>query len=72
MTDKEINSLEYLSGAFKGLSAGKKDHLLKTARSLLKIQDGKNSPAAAKTAPRSKKEEFSSPDSPQAYAGGKI
>ena len=44
MTETESKSLEYLSGAFKGLSAEKKDSVLKTARALLKVQDANNYP----------------------------
>ena len=39
MMISELNALEYLSGVFKGLSVEKKDCVLDTARSLLKIQD---------------------------------
>jgi hypothetical protein len=43
MSDME-SSLEYLSGAFKGLSTEKKDSVLHTARALLKVQDANNYP----------------------------
>ena len=42
MSDKESNGLEYLSGAFKGLSAEKQDHVLNVARSLLEVQNNKD------------------------------
>jgi len=38
MGKKEFDSLGYLSRVFKGLSVEKKDHVLITARSLLRIQ----------------------------------
>jgi hypothetical protein len=44
MMETESNNLEYLSEAFKGLSCEKKDNVLTTARSLLKIQDANKYP----------------------------
>ena len=44
MPDIESNGLEYLRRAFKGLSVEKKDSVLITARSLLKIQNDNNYP----------------------------
>jgi hypothetical protein len=44
MPETELSSLEYLSRAFKGLSYEKKDNVLNTARSLLKIQDDNKYP----------------------------
>jgi hypothetical protein len=51
MPDRESNSLEYLSMAFKGLSAEKKDYVLDIAQSLLKVQDDKNYLVNSKTVP---------------------
>jgi succinate dehydrogenase flavin-adding protein (antitoxin of CptAB toxin-antitoxin module) len=39
MAEMEVDSLEYLSKAFKGLSDEKQDYVLKTAKSLLEVQD---------------------------------
>jgi len=44
MTKTEFFTLKYLSGVFLGLSTEKKDCVLNTARSLLKIQDDNNFP----------------------------
>jgi len=48
MPEKESDSLEYLCGAFKGLSPGKQDHVLDVARSLLEVQD-ENVPDTSET-----------------------
>jgi len=39
MSEKVFKNIEYVSGAFKGLSPGKQDHILDIARSLLEVQD---------------------------------
>ncbi|MDR0301209.1 MAG: hypothetical protein LBI04_02730 [Treponema sp.] len=57
MTGTEINNLEYISGAFKGLSAEKQDSVLDTARSLLKIQGNNDYSVNGETTSHSKKEE---------------
>jgi len=50
MTETELmNSLEYLSAVFKGLSGKKKDYLLDTARALLEVQDDNSYLADCKT-----------------------
>jgi len=56
----EFNSLEYLRGVFKGLSPEKKDSVLNTARSLLKIQDDNNFPVNNKACSHCKKEDITS------------
>ena len=61
MAETKLNSLDYLSGVFRGLSTEKKDCVLNTARSLLKIQDDNNYPV------NSKKEEFTSLETSSAY-----
>jgi hypothetical protein len=44
MAEMEVDGLEYLSRAFKGLSDEKQDYVLKTAKSLLEVQVGDNYP----------------------------
>ena len=39
MVETEFSALEYLSRTFTGLSVEKKDYVLNTAKSLIKIQD---------------------------------
>jgi len=70
MPDKEPNGLEYLSGAFKGLSAKKKDHVLDVARSLLEVQNNKDYHTNSETASCAEREEL--PETSLAYAGEKI
>ena len=70
MSDKEANGLEYLSGAFKGLSAEKQDHVLNVARSLLEVQDNKDYHINSETASCAEREEL--PETSSAYAGEKI
>ena len=48
MEKKEFDRLGYLSKVFKGLSVEKKDHVLITARSLLRIQDSNALPTIAR------------------------
>jgi hypothetical protein len=57
MVDTELSNIKYLSKAYKGLSDEKKDYLLDTARSKLKIQDATIYPANEKTVPHYEKEE---------------
>ena len=57
MTELESKSLEYLSGAFKGLSADKKDSILEAARSLLKIQED-DTPLTTKAVLHNEREDF--------------
>jgi len=71
MTETNLNSLEYLSGVFKGLSVEKKDCVLNTARSLLKIQDDNNNPVNSQTASHNKKKNTTSMENLSAYASGK-
>jgi hypothetical protein len=54
MAEMEIDGLGYLSRAFKGLSDEKQDYVLKTAKSLLEVQDKDAYPTfPEKTVPRS-------------------
>jgi hypothetical protein len=48
MEKKKFDSLGYLSKVFKGLSVEKQDHVLITARSLLRIQNNNNLPMRAR------------------------
>ena len=70
MTELQSDSLEYLSGAFKGLSAEKKDSVLEAARSLLKIQEDDNA-LATKIVPQSEREDFEFIEFGSSYAGEK-
>ena len=57
MKEAESNSLKYLSGAFRVLSADKKDSVLEAARSLLKIQENHDL-LITKAVPYSEREDF--------------
>jgi hypothetical protein len=48
MRKKGFDSVGYLCKVFKGLSVDKKDHVLITARSLLRIQNNNTLPMIAK------------------------
>jgi len=48
MGKEKIDSLRYLNKVFKGLSVEKQDHILITARSLLRIQNSDNLPMRAR------------------------
>jgi hypothetical protein len=72
MKETKQNSLEYLSKVYKGLSAEKKDYVLDTARSLLRIQDGNNYPVNGKTVFQRKRERFTVLEPLSAYADKKI
>ena len=63
MPETNVNSLEYLSEAFKRLSADKKDYVLETARSLLKVQDYYSCLVSGRTASPGRKEELGFLDS---------
>jgi hypothetical protein len=69
--ETEVNSLEYLSGVFKGLSPENKDCILRTARSLLKIQDYSDYFVDSQTVSDYKKKEVASLGSLSAYADRK-
>jgi hypothetical protein len=72
MAETKVNSLEYLSGAFKGLSVEKKDYILNTAKSLLEIQDANIYPVNSKTVSRCEREGFTFGETPSVYPGDKI
>ena len=71
MTGTESKNLEYISGVFKGLSVERKDYLLDTARSLLKVQYGDNYPVESKIYSHGKKTEFAVLEASLACAGEK-
>jgi hypothetical protein len=63
MPEPKANSLEYLCEVFMGLSPENKDYILDTARSLLRVQNGKTYPDNSETVPTL--------DTASAYAGKK-
>jgi hypothetical protein len=54
----ELNSIEYIGEVFKGLSTERKEYLLDTARSLIRVQDGSVYSADSKTNSHTKKEKI--------------
>lgn len=69
MTEMNLTSFKYLSGTFIGLSAEKKDCVLNTARSLLKVQDDSNYPVNHKVVSNGKKENCTLSVISPAYTG---
>jgi hypothetical protein len=71
MPETEVNCLEYLSEAFKGLSPENKDCILRVARSLLKIQENNNYLVNSEAVSNSKKEDDLSLETLSAFADKK-
>jgi len=71
MPDAKANSLEYLCKVYKGLSPKHKEYVLDTARSLLKVQVGKNSLDESESASPGKRGEATFLDSSPVCTGEK-